>query len=101
MCNSPFPHAKAVSDIKKSYIFEDEAALIVLRLLGERGIINVGGKAQTVYDFAQASMPDIQKISAKDLSDVNMAPDTSMNINKMIGILDRQNAEEESNAKKR
>jgi len=99
-CNRPFPHAQAIGDVKKSYIFEDEAALIILRLLDERGIINVGGRAQTVYDFARNRVPNIKKIFAGDIGDVSMAPDTSMNTDKLTAILERLDIEREAHAKK-
>jgi dTDP-4-dehydrorhamnose reductase len=91
MCNYPFPHAKAAIDIKKSLMYDYEAAAIVLQLLGEEGTINVGGPSQSVYDFVKQTNPKIDKLSRKDIGDVLIAPDTSMNTSKMKSILRGKN----------
>ena len=82
MCNYPFPHAKAAIDIKKSLMYDYEA---------EKGTINVGGPSQSVYDFARQKNPKISKLSRKDIGDVLIAPDTSMNTSKMKSILRGKN----------
>lgn len=91
MCNYPFPHAKAAIDIKKSLMYDYEAARVVLQLLGEKGTINVGGPSQSVYDFARQTNPKIDKLNRKDIGDVLIAPDTSMNTSKMKSILRSKN----------
>ena len=48
----PFPHDKAFTDVISSHMFNDKAAKITLKLLDEVDIVNVGGEAQSVYDFA-------------------------------------------------
>ena len=87
MSNRPFPHAKAFSDVKKSLLFDDEAAKIILRLLDKKGIINVGGKSQTIYEFVSKHNPDVGKISLNDVNAINIAPDTSMCIDRLAGLL--------------
>ena len=89
MCNYPFPHSAALEDIKKSLIFDYDAAKIVLKLLNEKGIINIGGKSQTVYDFTVENNIKIDKIKKSDIKDVDIAPDTSMNTDKMNMILEK------------
>ena len=51
-------------------------------------MINVGGKAQSVYDFVKEENPNVEPIYLKDISDVNMATDCSMNIKKMLEVID-------------
>ena len=87
MCNEPFPHNRGAIDVKKSLIYNSEAAEITHKLLKETGVINVGGKSQSVYDFAKRDNPNLQKISRKDIKDVNIAPDTSMDISKLKNII--------------
>ena len=88
MNKRPFPHPKALVDMKKSLMYIDEAAQVVLKLLDETGTINVGGKAQSVYDFVKETNPKVGKIHLKDVSDVNMATDCSMNTKKMKSLID-------------
>jgi len=88
MNKKPFPHPKALSDMKKSLMYIDEAAKVVLELLDENGTINVGGKSQSVYDFVSETNPNVEKITLEEISDVNMAKDCSMNTDKLKKIID-------------
>jgi len=87
MSSKPFPHDKAPSDVIKSYLYADDAAKIILRLLDYNGVINVGGKSQSIYEFAVIENPNIKKIRKKSIKDVLIAPNTSMNISKLNEIL--------------
>ena len=87
MNKRPFPHPKALVDMKKSLMYIDEVPKIVLKLLDENGTINVGGKSQSVYDFVKETDDSIKKISLKEINDVNMATDCSMDTSKMKEVL--------------
>ena len=90
MCEKPFAHPKAFVDVKKSMIYNDSASKIVLKLLEQNGTINIGGPAQTVYNFVKELNPNVGKIYLKDICDVNLAKDTSLDIGKMKRILSEQ-----------
>jgi len=83
----PFPHDKAFTDVISSHMFNDKAAKITLKLLNEVGIVNVGGEAQSVYDFAVQEKPDVSKGSSKEVDDVKVNPNCSMNVDKMKSLL--------------
>tara|TARA_R110002012_G_scaffold264650_4_gene448046 strand:- start:216 stop:950 length:735 start_codon:yes stop_codon:yes gene_type:complete len=87
MCDHPFPHDYALIDVKKSLMYNFEAAQTVIKLLDEKGVINIGGDAQSVYDFASKENPNIKEINRLDVKDVNIAPNTTMNISKLKEIL--------------
>tara|TARA_R110002012_G_scaffold305144_1_gene509102 strand:+ start:516 stop:1226 length:711 start_codon:yes stop_codon:yes gene_type:complete len=87
MCQKPFPHPKALVDMIKSPIYVEDVAKIIFQLIDEKGIINIGGKAQSVFDFVKDDNPNIGKIKLSEISDVNMATDCSMDINKLKEIL--------------
>lgn len=87
MNKRPFPHPKALVDMKKSLMYIDDASKVVLKLLDEEGTINVGGKSQSVYEFVKETNTDIGKIYLNDIDDVNMAKDCSMNISKMKRLI--------------
>ena len=74
--------------MRKSLMYIEDAAKATLKLLDEKGIINVGGKSQSVYDFVKEEKPDIEPIYLSEISDVNMATDCSMNTNKMMKVID-------------
>ena len=88
MCEKPFPHPKALVDMIKSPIYVDDVAKLVLNLIDEVGVINVGGKAQSVFDFVKDENPDIGKIRLSEIGDVNMATNCSMNIEKLKNLMD-------------
>ena len=87
ICDYPFPHSQALTDVKKSLMYNFEAARIILKLLNEKGVINLGGDSQSVYDFASKKNPRIRKITRQDVKDVYIAPDTSMNTSRLKEIL--------------
>ena len=48
-----FPHKSAFTNYLTSFLKKTEAAKITLKLLNKKGIINIGGKKQSAYDFAK------------------------------------------------
>jgi dTDP-4-dehydrorhamnose reductase len=87
ICEYPFPHKKALSDIKKSYLYINDAAKLILKLKDEIGIINVGGVPLSPYEFAIKENKNIEEITLSDVTDVKMAKDSTMNISKLKKIL--------------
>ena len=78
MCEKPFIHKKAFYDIETNFIYQEDVAKIIPKIIDETGIINIGGKTQSVYNFVRASNKNIKKISGKKL----FPPRPSMNISK-------------------
>jgi len=78
MCEKPFIHKKAFYDIETNFIYQEDVAKIIPKIIDEIGIINIGGKTQSVYNFVRASNKDIKKTSGKKL----FPPRPSMNISK-------------------
>ena len=83
----PFPHKRAFIDVISSHMYADEAAEVTLKLLDEIGVINVGGLAQTVYDFVIEHEPSVGKISVNEITDVEVNTNSSMNIDKMNNLI--------------
>ena len=88
MTEKPFLHKKAYSNLKSNFMFHEDLVKILPKLINMKGIINVGGKSQSVYDFVKEEKPDIEPIYLSEISDVNMATDCSMNTNKMMRVID-------------
>ena len=87
MNKRPFPHPKALVDMKKSLMYIDEVPETLLKLLDENGTINFGGKSQSVYDFVKETNPNVGEISLSEINDVGMAKDSTMDINKLKEIV--------------
>jgi len=83
MCEKPFVHQYAFKDIKTNFIFHDQIAKILPKILTKKGILNIGGKIQTVYDFAKKTKKDVKKSSGRKL----FPPNPSMNISKFKKIM--------------
>jgi len=87
MTEKPFIHQKAFSDFITNFIFHEKVADILLKVLDQKGILNVGGKSQSVYNFAKKFNNKIQKISAKKSNKKNTKLNVGMNISKLKRIL--------------
>jgi len=87
MTERPFVHKKAFCDFTTNFIFHEDIAKILFKLINKKGVINVGGKAQTVYKFAKVFNPKIKKIYAKKALGPRYPLNPSMNIQKLKKIL--------------
>ena len=65
MTEKPFIHKKAYVNVKTNFIYQEDAAKIILKLINKRGIINVGGPSQSVYNFAKKFNKKIKKTLSK------------------------------------
>lgn len=82
MTEKPFVHKKAYANVKSNFIFQEEVAKIILKLLNKKGIINVGGKSQIIYKFAKKNNNKIKKIYSKG----EFPKRLDMNLNKLRKI---------------
>ena len=87
MTEKPFVHKKAFYDFKTNFIFHEEVAKILFKLINKKGVINLGGKAQTVYKFAKKYNPKIKKIYAKKILSHKYPLNPSMNVKKLNKII--------------
>ena len=87
MTEKPFVHKKAFCDFNTNFIFHDEVAKILFKLISKKGIINLGGKSQTVYKFVKKFDPKIKKNYARKILSSEYPLNPSMNIGKLKKIL--------------
>jgi len=83
MTEKPFVHKKAFSNVKLNFIFHEEIAKILFKIINKKGILNIGGKARTVYNFAKKYNPKVKKIRSKG----EFPPNPSMNLSKLKKII--------------
>ena len=83
MCEKPFLHEYAFHDINSNFIFHDEVVKIIPKILDKTGILNVGGKIQSIYSFAKKTNKNVKKKSGKKLFPKNV----SMNVGKLNKIM--------------
>jgi dTDP-4-dehydrorhamnose reductase len=86
MTDNIYPHKVAFTDYITSFIKKSDAAKLVLRLLDKYGIINLGGKTQSSYNFAKNINNKIKKrvLTKKDI--ILIGKNTSINIDKIKNI---------------
>ena len=65
MTEKPFVHKAAFANVKTNFIFHDDFIKIFLRVLNKKGVFNIGGKSQTVYQFAKTKNKNIKKKFSK------------------------------------
>ena len=87
MTEKPFIHKKAFSNIKLNFIFHEDIVKILVKLLHKKGVINVGGKTRTIYNFAKQYNPAVKKIFVKKNSKFNFPLNPSMNLSKIKKII--------------
>ena len=81
MTEKPFIHKKAFNDVETNFMFHETLAKNLLKLIDKKGIINVGGKKNTIFNFAKKNNQNIDKISAKKVFGKNYPLKQSMRIN--------------------
>ena len=87
MTEKPFVHDKAFANVKTSFMYHDDVSKILFKLLNKKGIVNLGGKSQFIFDFAKKDKKNVKKIFLKKKDNLGMPFDSSLNINKLKKIL--------------
>ena len=87
MTERPFIHKEAFTDVKLNFIFHDDLAKILVKILDKKGIINLGGPSQTVYNFAKKYNSKIKKISTKKFTRPILPLNSSMNLSKLHKLI--------------
>jgi dTDP-4-dehydrorhamnose reductase len=85
MTEKPFIHKEAYSNVKTNFIFQEEVAYLLFKILDRKGIINIGGKTQTVYNFAKKYNFKIKK--KKLIKSTLIKNNISMSIQKLKSII--------------
>ena len=84
MTEKPFIHKKGYTNLYSNYMFHEDLAKILPKLVNKFGIINVGGKSQSVYNFGKLHNKKIVKSLCEDK---NLPLKQTMNLEKLKKIL--------------
>ena len=87
MSEKPFIHKKAFNDVETNFMYHEDFAKNLLKLIDKKGIINVGGHKQIVFNFAKKTNPKVKPVSAKKMLGKKFPLKQSMNINKYLRII--------------
>ena len=80
MTESPFMYKKAYTNLKSNFMFHEDLVKILPKIINYKGILNVGGKTQSVFSFAKLHNKKVKKIklSIKDKLPFNQTMNTSV-----------------------
>ena len=65
MTEKPFRYNKAYTNVISNFLFHEDLVKILPKILNKKGILNIGGKKQSIYSFAKKNNPTVKKILAK------------------------------------
>jgi len=83
MTEKPFVHKEAFYDFITNFAYHEDIVEIILKVIDLKGILNMGGKTQSVYSFALSKKIKVKKISAKKILGKNAKINVSMNLNRI------------------
>ncbi len=87
MNDDKFPHKSAFSNYITCFLKKTDAAKITLKILNKKGIINLGGKIQSAFDFAKETNSKVKKIKLSVKTKKLIGKNTSMNTSKLKKLL--------------
>ncbi len=87
MTEKPFVHKKAFVNVKTSFIYHDDVAQILFKLLNKKGVINIGGKEQSIYNFAKIDNKNVKKNYLNKKLKSLMPINSSINLSKLRKII--------------
>ena len=91
MTEYPFIHKFAYSNMFTNFIFHKDFIKILEKVLHVRGILNIGGPAKSVYNFAKKNNLNIKKLKLKPTKKINIPLNSLMNLTKLNKILKKNN----------
>ena len=83
MTEKPFIHKEAYVNVKSNFIFQDELAKNFLKIINKKGVYNIGGKSQSIYNFAKKTNKNIKKKLSKGEFPLNQ----NMNLKKINKLI--------------
>jgi dTDP-4-dehydrorhamnose reductase len=87
MTEKPFVHKKAFNDVETNFMYHQEFAKNLLKLIDHKGILNVGGPIKNIYDFAKESNKKVLPVSSKKILGKQFPKKQSMNIDRYLKII--------------
>jgi dTDP-4-dehydrorhamnose reductase len=83
MTEKPFVHTSAYANVKSNFIFQEDLAKMLIKVINKKGIYNIGGKSQTIFNFAKKNIKNIKKIFSKGEFPLKQ----NMNLNKIYKVI--------------
>ena len=81
MTEKPFAHDTAFTNLKTNFMFHEDLVEILPKIINETGIINIGGKSQSVYNFVKKYNKLVKK--SKLNKDSKLPLNQTMNLSRL------------------
>ena len=85
MAEKPFTHSTAFTNLRSNFMFHEDLVDVLPKVIREIGIINIGGKSQSVYNFARKHNKSVKK--AKLNKNSKLPLNQTMNLSKLKKLL--------------
>jgi len=85
MTEKPFIHNAAFTNFKSNFMFQEDLVDMLPKVINEIGIINIGGKSQSIYNFAKKYNKSVKK--AKLNTNSKFPLNQTMNLSKLKKLL--------------
>ena len=86
MTEKPFVHKKAFANVETNFIYHEDVVPILFRVLNKKGVLNIGGKKQTIFNFAKKENNKVKKIYLRS-NKLGMPRNASMNLYKLNSLI--------------
>ena len=83
MTERPFIHKRAYANVKSNFIYHENLPKIIMKILNKNGVINLGGRSQTIYNFVKKDL----KLIKKKISKGEFPKRQDMNLGKLKKII--------------
>jgi len=85
MTEKPFEYKAAYENLISNFMFHEDLVKILPKIIDKFGIINIGGKSQSVYNFVKKTNKNIKKIKVN--KKLNIPLNQTMNLSLLKKIL--------------
>ena len=89
MTEKPFVHKRAFKDVEMNFMFHEDLAKNLLKLINYKGIINVGGPKKIVFDFARKQTKKFYQCLQKKKFGKNFPTKQTMSLKRYKKIINK------------
>ena len=86
MTEKPFAYKRGYTNLFSNYMFHEDLVKILPKIIDQYGIINLGGKTRSIFNFGKISNKKLLKTKCKDK---NIPLKQTMNLKKLREILNK------------
>ncbi|MDC1176908.1 sugar nucleotide-binding protein [Candidatus Pelagibacter sp.] len=90
MTEKPFVHKRAFFDVKTNFLYHHDVVPLLFKVLDEKGVLNIGGKKQSIFNFAYRDNNKIKKIYSTKVKNLAMPKNSTLNLLRIKRLLNKK-----------